>query len=59
MQQSAAILAAWKSACLANCLLDGTITLNLQQKIDWFGTARARVGLASGPVLSYVTAGFA
>jgi outer membrane immunogenic protein len=47
------------SACLANCLLDGTITLNLQQKIDWFGTARARVGLASGPVLSYVTAGFA
>ena len=25
----------------------------------WFGTARGRVGLASGPVLSYVTAGFA
>ncbi len=47
------------SACLANCLLDGTISLNLQQKIDWFGTARARVGLTSGPVLSYVTAGLA
>ena len=47
------------SACLANCLSDGTISLNLQQKIDWFGTARARVGLTAGPVLSYVTAGLA
>ncbi len=47
------------SACLANCLSDGTISLNLQQKIDWFGTARARVGLTAGPVMSYVTAGLA
>lgn len=27
--------------------------------LDWFGTVRGRVGLASGPVLSYVTGGFA
>lgn len=29
------------------------------QKLDWFGTTRARVGLATGPVLSYVTGGVA
>jgi outer membrane immunogenic protein len=29
------------------------------QKLDWFGTVRGRVGLASGPVLSYVTGGLA
>jgi outer membrane immunogenic protein len=29
------------------------------QKSDWFGTVRGRVGLATGPVLSYFTGGFA
>ncbi len=29
------------------------------QSLDWFGTVRGRVGLATGPVLSYVTAGYA
>jgi outer membrane immunogenic protein len=29
------------------------------QKLDWFGTVRGRIGLASGPVLSYVTGGLA
>jgi outer membrane immunogenic protein len=29
------------------------------QKLDWFGTVRGRIGLASGPVLGYVTGGFA
>jgi outer membrane immunogenic protein len=29
------------------------------QRLDWFGTARARIGVATGPVLSYVTGGFA
>ena len=29
------------------------------QKLDWFGTARGRIGIANGPVLSYVTAGYA
>jgi len=33
--------------------------VTLDQRLDWFGTARGRVGLASGPVLSYLTGGFA
>ncbi|MET0971760.1 MAG: outer membrane beta-barrel protein [Tardiphaga sp.] len=28
-------------------------------KSDWFGTVRGRVGIATGPVLSYVTGGYA
>ena len=32
---------------------------NYSQKLDWFGTARGRIGIANGPVLSYFTAGFA
>jgi outer membrane immunogenic protein len=38
-------------------LLAGADTYS--QKLDWFGTVRGRVGLATGPVLSYVTAGYA
>jgi outer membrane immunogenic protein len=33
--------------------------LQYDQKLDWFGTARGRVGLATGSVLSYFTGGFA
>ncbi|KIZ34026.1 MULTISPECIES: outer membrane beta-barrel protein [Rhodopseudomonas] len=29
------------------------------QKSDWFGTVRGRIGLATGPVLSYFTGGYA
>lgn len=29
------------------------------QKLDWFGTVRGRIGLATGPVLSYFTGGLA
>ena len=29
------------------------------QKLDWFGTVRGRIGLVTGPTLSYVTAGYA
>lgn len=29
------------------------------QQLDWFGTVRGRIGLANGPVLSYVTGGYA
>lgn len=29
------------------------------QQLDWFGTARGRVGFAKGPVLGYFTAGYA
>jgi len=35
------------------------ITTAYGQKLDWFGTARGRIGIANGPVLSYVTAGYA
>jgi outer membrane immunogenic protein len=31
----------------------------ISHKLDWFGTTRARAGLATGPVLSYVTGGVA
>lgn len=29
------------------------------QRLDWFGTVRGRLGIATGPVLSYLTAGYA
>ncbi|WP_371930181.1 outer membrane protein [Bradyrhizobium sp. CCGUVB1N3] len=41
---------------LTACSTDG---LNYTQRIGWFGTVRGRIGLANGPVLSYVTGGFA
>jgi outer membrane immunogenic protein len=37
----------------------GPLTTTYGQKLDWFGTARGRIGIAKGPVLSYVTAGYA
>src|SRR5258708_38017965 len=43
--------------CLIGCLVGQN--LNISQKLDWFGTARGRVGIATGPVLSYVTGGYA
>ncbi len=33
--------------------------LTVDQKLNWFGTTRARVGIVSGPILTYVTAGAA
>jgi outer membrane immunogenic protein len=43
------------------CLLSCTVGINsrFNQKLDWFGTVRGRVGIATGPVLTYVTAGWA
>jgi outer membrane immunogenic protein len=41
------------------CLGCGVGGPNFNQKIDWFGTARGRVGLATGSVLTYFTGGFA
>lgn len=35
------------------------IVANYNQRLDWFGTVRGRVGLVTGSVLSYVTAGYA
>lgn len=43
--------------CMLSC--SATLSGNLSQKIDWFGTTRARVGLVSGPVLGYFTGGVA
>lgn len=37
----------------------GAATTTYGQKLDWFGTARGRIGIANGPVLSYFTAGYA
>lgn len=42
--------------CSINC---GVTGFGYHQKLDWFGTVRGRIGLATGPVLSYVTGGFA
>src|ERR1700736_2129132 len=43
--------------CLIGCA-GGTSAL-IDQKLKWFGTTRARLGWATGPVLTYVTAGAA
>jgi outer membrane immunogenic protein len=44
-------------SCFANCMPGSAASLD--QKLDWFGTTRARVGWATGPVLTYVTGGVA
>src|ERR1700712_3133024 len=44
-------------SCLIGCL--PAQNNNFNQKLDWFGTARGRIGIATGPVLTYVTAGYA
>jgi outer membrane immunogenic protein len=43
--------------CLLGCLAG--LNANINQRLDWFGTVRGRVGIATGPVLTYVTAGWA
>jgi outer membrane immunogenic protein len=43
--------------CLLGCL--PALNANFNQKLDWFGTVRGRIGIATGPVLSYVTGGWA
>ena len=44
--------------CLLNCVGPAQFQ-TYNQKIDWFGTARVRAGIATGPVLSYITGGYA
>jgi outer membrane immunogenic protein len=41
--------------CVLTCAVGASAMID--QKLDWFGTTRLRVGLATGPVLSYVTIG--
>lgn len=43
--------------CVLGCF-GGTAT-TIGTALDWFGTVRARVGYATGPVLAYYTGGFA
>jgi outer membrane immunogenic protein len=43
--------------CLLHCIAG--VSALIDQKLNWFGTTRARVGLATGPVLTYVTGGAA
>ena len=43
--------------CLLTC--SNGLSTTFDQKLTWFGTTRARIGLASGPVLPYITAGAA
>jgi outer membrane immunogenic protein len=43
--------------CLLNCFAGSSALID--QKLNWFGTTRARIGLANGPVLTYATAGAA
>jgi outer membrane immunogenic protein len=45
-------------SCLLGCAPPLQST-QYDQKLDWFGTVRGRLGLATGPVLSYVTGGAA
>ncbi|MEH2473014.1 outer membrane immunogenic protein [Nitrobacteraceae bacterium AZCC 2161] len=45
------------STCLLSC--SATTNVRFDRKLEWFGTARARIGYATGPVLTYVTGGFA
>lgn len=37
----------------------GLFNAQYSQKLDWFGTVRGRLGIVDGPVVSYVTAGYA
>jgi outer membrane immunogenic protein len=43
--------------CLLTCVAGATALID--QKLSWFGTTRARLGWATGPVLTYVTVGAA
>jgi outer membrane immunogenic protein len=47
--------------CLLTCAFPGAggVASQFNQKLDWFGTVRGRVGIATGPMLTYLTAGLA
>jgi outer membrane immunogenic protein len=45
--------------CLLLCAPTIPTTLQITQKLPWFGTLRGRVGWAEGPVLFYATGGLA
>ena len=43
--------------CLLGCMPAQNSMFS--QKLDWFGTVRGRIGLTEGPVMTYLTAGYA
>lgn len=49
--------------CLYQCVLPAAFGFNrnltIEQRLDWFGTARARLGWTNGPALIYATGGLA
>jgi outer membrane immunogenic protein len=45
------------TACVDRCVVG--VTSVVEQKLPWFGTARARLGYADGTMLYYVTGGLA
>jgi outer membrane immunogenic protein len=49
-----------KGSISAQCALCATVsTATLEHDLDWFGTARARVGYAADGWLAYLTGGYA
>src|SRR4051812_24124100 len=45
--------------CLLTCTAGAGPASRFSQQLDWFGTVRGRVGIATGPVLTYLTGGWA
>jgi outer membrane immunogenic protein len=49
--------------CIYQCVLPAVFGFNrhltIEQRLDWFGTARARLGWTNGPALIYATGGLA
>jgi outer membrane immunogenic protein len=45
--------------CMFLCAPLASNIMQYDQKLDWFGTVRGRVGIADGPTFNYFTAGFA
>jgi len=52
-----------ETACVFQCVTPSVFgfsrNLTVTQKLDWFGTARGRIGWTNGPALFYGTGGFA
>jgi outer membrane immunogenic protein len=47
------------TTCLLTCRSVPAISGRFDQRLDWFGTVRGRIGFAKGTVLRYYTGGFA
>jgi outer membrane immunogenic protein len=47
------------TVCMLSCLVDGTVSGTVRQKLPWFGTVRGRLGVAADRALLYLTGGLA